>query len=450
MGAMAYVPCPSCRFLIGPEDTTCRWCKVDIEEARAAKTRLRPPAAGAKAVDFTPGKKRLLGRAAKAPKEPKPEKVRKADKQQAVDIDTDALRPKKRAREREAAPAVAVAAAAAAAPLPVPPVPPSPPVAPAAPAAAAAVLTTAPVVAPMPVPPPAPVAAPIPPPAPVITAAPVIAAAPVITAAAPAPVEEPPATEMSVFARLAAPDYLPAATTAPLVEGYVAPLPVIETTAETVTKPVKAAKAPRERRLPRPGQGAWKYKTAALLTLGFIAASMATASYVLNRPTATTATTVATTVVPTTAVAVVPTKWTSYAAPDGSFTVEMPLTPTVKTAPSASDPTITETTYDAIAGGTALKVTAYPHAIDASQIHDLLQSFKNSALTVQGSTLLTEQETTISGRPALTYTVAQTDATLFFTEIFDADRVYTLVSALGADDSVRFLSSLVIAPHVAN
>src|SRR5258705_6034396 len=116
MGAMAYVPCPSCRFLIGPTDTTCRWCKVDVEEARAAKTRLRPPGAGAKAVDFTPGKKRLLGRAAKAPKEPKPEKVRKADKPPAVDIDADALRPKKRSREREAATAVTVAAAPA--PLP--------------------------------------------------------------------------------------------------------------------------------------------------------------------------------------------------------------------------------------------------------------------------------------------------------------------------------------------
>jgi hypothetical protein len=443
MGAMAYVPCPSCRFLIGPEDTTCRWCKVDIEEARAAKTRLKPPGAGAKAVDFTPGKKRLLGRPAKAPKEPKPEKVRKADKQPAVDIDADALRPKKRFREREAATAVA---AVAPAPLPLPPAPPSPPVAPAAPApAAAAVLTTAPVVAPMP----APIAAPIPPPAPVIAAAPVLSAAPVITAPAPATVQELPDTEMSVFARLAAPDYLPPAPPVPLVEGYVAPLPVIDTTSETVAKPVKVPKAPRERRFPRPGQGAWKYKTAALLTLGLIAASMATASYVLNRPTTTTATTVASTAVPTTAVAVVPTAWASYAAPDGSFTVDMPLTPTVKTAPSAADPTITETTYDAIAGGTALKVTSYPHAIDASQVHDLLQSFKNSALTVQGSSLLTEQETTIGGRPALTYTVAQTDATLFFTEIFDADRVYTLVSALGANDSVRFLSSLVIAPHVA-
>jgi hypothetical protein len=184
--------------------------------------------------------------------------------------------------------------------------------------------------------------------------------------------------------------------------------------------------------------------------LGFIAASMAVASYVVNRPTATTATTVATTAVPTTAAAVVPAAWLSYVAPDGSFTVDMPMSPTVKTAPSAGDPTINETTYDAIAGGTALKVTSYPHAIDASQVHDLLQSFKNSALTVEGSTLLTEQETTIGGRPALTYTVAQTDATLFFTEIFDADRVYTLVSALGAEDSVRFLSSLVIAPHVAN
>ena len=155
---------------------------------------------------------------------------------------------------------------------------------------------------------------------------------------------------------------------------------------------------------------------------------MATASYVLNRPTATTATTVATTAVPTTAAVVVPIAWTSYAAPDGSFTVDMPMTPTVKTAPSAGDPTITETTYDAIAGGTALKVTAYPHSIDASQVHDLLQSFKNSALTVEGSTLLTEQETTIGGRPALTYTVAQTDATLFFAEIFDADRVVHLVA----------------------
>jgi hypothetical protein len=249
---------------------------------------------------------------------------------------------------------------------------------------------------------------------------------------------------MSVFARLAAPNYLPPAPAAPLVEGYVAPVPVIETTAEPVEK-VK-----RERRLPGDAKGAWKYKTAALLTLGFIAFSMATASYVLNRPTTTPATTVATTVVPTTAVAVVPTAWISYAAPDGSFTVDMPITPTVKSAPSAGDATIIETTYDAISGGTAVKVTAYPHAIDASQVHDLLQSFKNSALTVQGSTLLTEQETTIGGRPALTYTVAQTDSTLFFTEIFDGDRVYTLVSALPADDSVHFLSSLVIAPHVPN
>src|SRR5258706_1075696 len=111
MGAMAYVPCPSCRFLIGPEDTTCRWCKADLEEVRAAKTRLRPPGDGARAVDFAPGKKRLLGRAAKAPKEPKPEKAPKAAKQPAVDIDATALRPKKRSRERVAATAVTVTAA---------------------------------------------------------------------------------------------------------------------------------------------------------------------------------------------------------------------------------------------------------------------------------------------------------------------------------------------------
>src|SRR5258705_3244415 len=117
---------------------------------------------------------------------------------------------------------------------------------------------------------------------------------------------------------------------APQVEVSVGTCRVNEQSYETVTKPVKAEKAPVERRLPRPGQGAWRYKTAALLTLGFIAASMATASYVLNRPTATTATTVATTAVPTTALATIPTAWASYAAPDGSFTVDMPMTPTVK------------------------------------------------------------------------------------------------------------------------
>jgi hypothetical protein len=435
MGAMAYVPCPSCRFLIGPTDTSCRWCKVDLEEFREAKNRLKPPGAGARAVDFVPGKKRRLGWAARAPKEPKPVKARKASRRPATDIDLDALGPKKRGRD-------AVPTSAQLAPAPVPP----PPVAP----VAAAVLTAAPVIALMPVPAPAPV----PPPAPVVVAAPVVAAAPVITAelvpapvitapAPPQPVAEVPAAEMSVFARLAAPNYLPPAPQTPLIEGYVAPIPVVKTPAEP-----KAVRVPRERRVPGAGIGAWRYKTAALITLGIIAASMATASYVLNRPTTTTATTVATTVVPTTAAPILPAAWLSYAAPDGSFTVEMPATPTVKTAPAAGDPTITETTYDAIAGGTALKVTAYPHAIDASQVHDLLQSFKNSALTVPGSKLLTEQETTIGGRPALTYTVAQTDTTLFFTEIFDADRVYTLVSALGASDSVRFLSSLVIAPHV--
>src|ERR1700730_7517478 len=114
MGAMAYVPCPSCRFLIGPTDTTCRWCKVDIEEFRENKTRLRPPGAGAQAVDFVPGKKRRLGRGGKPAKEPTPVKASKASKQPESDIDADALRPKKRSRDRAPEPVAAVAAVSAA------------------------------------------------------------------------------------------------------------------------------------------------------------------------------------------------------------------------------------------------------------------------------------------------------------------------------------------------
>ena len=40
---MAYVACPSCRFLVGPDDTTCRWCSTDLATSRADDARPTGP-----------------------------------------------------------------------------------------------------------------------------------------------------------------------------------------------------------------------------------------------------------------------------------------------------------------------------------------------------------------------------------------------------------------------
>ena len=50
--SVAYLACPSCRFLVGPDDTTCRWCSIDLVAARAhdpVAARAQSPAAVAAA-----------------------------------------------------------------------------------------------------------------------------------------------------------------------------------------------------------------------------------------------------------------------------------------------------------------------------------------------------------------------------------------------------------------